>query len=301
MRPLRASGTCLAPRAGMNFRRTGRPALSHPIAVAAKKKRIPPKPAPKNVVAEVRSGRTPRTPASRRAIWENVKSFLGAIVIFLVIRTFLVEAYRIPSPSMVPTLLVGDWLFVNKLVYGPHIPFTDINFPGYGQPRRRDVVVFESPPQLDQPWDLTPTLVKRLVGLSGDTLYMRDDVLYVNGMEQRQGYGAEATNSDDENLVSPAFEWMRRYELKASRFPAPLPQPTLGNWGPIVVPASHYFMLGDSRHASKDSRYWGLVPRKNFRGRPLFVYYSFRGGPEKRRPLPAITDIRWSRIGTRIR
>ncbi len=269
--------------------------------MAAKKKRVPQPQAPKNVVAAVRSGRATRTAGSGRALWENVKSLLGAVVIFLVIRTFFIEAYRIPSGSMIPTLLIGDWLFVNKLVYGPHIPFTDINLPGYGEPRRSDVVVFESPPQHDQPWDLTPTLVKRLVGLPGDTLYMRNDQLYVNGMEQRQGFAGQAQPLGDPTAYHPAFEWMRKYELKASRFPEPLPRPALGNWGPIVIPAEHYFMLGDSRHASKDGRYWGLVPRKNFRARPLFVYYSFRGGEERRRPLPALTDIRWSRIGTRIR
>jgi len=269
--------------------------------VAAKKKRAPARPAPKNVVATARAGGTARTPVPRGALWENVKSLLGAVLIFLVIRTFLIEAYRIPSGSMIPTLLVGDWLFVNKLVYGPHIPFTDVNLPGYGAPRRGDVVVFESPPQRDQPWDLTPTLVKRLVGLAGDTLYMRNDLLYVNGMEQRQGYAAQVRATGDPTYYHPAFEWQRPFELQSSRFPTPLPRPTLGNWGPIVIPAGHYFMLGDSRHESKDGRYWGLVPRKNFRARPLFVYYSFRGGDEKRRPLPALTDIRVSRIGTRIR
>jgi signal peptidase I len=268
--------------------------------VAAKKKRAAPPP-PKNVVAAAKAGRGTKTSASGQAVWENVKSLLGAVLIFLVIRTFLVEAYRIPSGSMVPTLLIGDWLFVNKLVYGPHIPFTDINLPGYGTPRRGDVVVFKSPPQHDQPWDLTPTLVKRLVGLGGDTLYMRNDQLYVNGMEQRQGFAGEARPLGDPNRYDPLFEWQRRYELKSSRFPAPPPRPTLGNWGPIVIPPGYYFMLGDARHESKDGRYWGLVPRENFRARPLFVYYSYRGGTEKRRPLPAITDIRWGRIGTRIR
>jgi len=269
--------------------------------VAAKKKRASAGTPSKNVVAAARAGGGARTAASRGALWENVKSLLGAVLIFLVIRTFLIEAYRIPSGSMIPTLLVGDWLFVNKLVYGPHLPFTDINLPGYGAPHRGDVVVFESPPQHDQPWDLTPTLVKRLVGLAGDTLYMRNDLLHVNGMEQRQGYAAQERAKGDPNYYHPAFEWQRPYELKSSRFPAPLPRPTLGNWGPIVIPPGHYFMLGDSRHESKDGRYWGLVPRKNFRARPLFVYYSYRGGDEKRRPLPALTDIRFGRIGTRIR
>src|SRR5688500_19268936 len=153
--------------------------FSHAMAVAAKKKRPPPRTPPKNVVAAARSGGA--RSMSWRPVWDNVKSLLGAVLIFLVIRTFLIEAYRIPSPSMVPTLLVGDWLFVNKLVYGPHIPFTNINLPGYGAPKRGDVVVFKSPTQIDQPSDPNPTLVKRLIGLPGDTLYMRDDLLFVNG------------------------------------------------------------------------------------------------------------------------
>ncbi len=106
----------------------------------------PADPAP-NPVAALRAD----APRPGGALWENVKSFGTALLLFLVLRAFLVEAFRIPSGSMVPTLLVGDWLFVNKLRYGPHIPFTSVNLPGYAEPARGDVVVFESPPQLDQP------------------------------------------------------------------------------------------------------------------------------------------------------
>src|SRR5881409_1508888 len=143
-----------------------------------------------NVVAEARGGKAPRGSAAgsggRRAhaTWETIKSIAGAIAIYLVIRTLFVEAYRIPSGSMIPTLLVGDWLFVNKLVYGPTIPFTNTHLPGYAQPKRNDVVVFVSPYQADEAAkgdDPTPTLVKRLVGVAGDTLYMRGGLLYLTG------------------------------------------------------------------------------------------------------------------------
>ena len=270
------------------------------MAVAAKKKRPTTQTSPKNVVATARAGGAP-APRSWKPVWDNVKSLLGAVLIFLVIRTFFIEAYRIPSGSMVPTLLVGDWLFVNKLVYGPHIPFTDITLPGYGEPTRGDVVVFKSPTQIDQPWDPNPTLVKRLMGLPGDTIYMRDDLLFVNGMERRQGHGTADNPKGDPNAYNALFEWQHAYELKGSRFPDPPARPTVGNWGPLVIPDRHYFMLGDSRHDSKDGRFWGLVPRQNFRARPLFVYYSYRGGGESDDVFPFITDIRWSRIGTRIR
>lgn len=245
---------------------------------------------PRNVV---RATTKPRVKSS--ASWkENLKGILGTVAIFLFIRIFFFEAYRIPSPSMVPAMLVGDWLFVNKLVYGPHIPFTNINLPGYAEPKRYDISVFVSPTQVDQPWDPNPTLVKRLVGLPGDTLYMRDAKLFVDGIEQRQGYGAES-DPGDPNETSPLFEWQAQYALKTSRFgPAPT-LPTHDNWGPIVIPAGHYFMMGDNRYNSKDSRYWGIVPRENFRGRPLFVYYSWDA--ESTRPLAFITQIRWGRIG----
>lgn len=262
--------------------------------MASKKSSAPSK--TKNVVAQSRRKRA--STMSGRAVWENIKGLLGAVLLFLVIRTFFFEAYRIPSGSMIPSMLIGDWLFVNKLRFGPHIPFTNINLPGYAEPARYDIIVFQSPPQIDQPWDPTPTLVKRLVGLPGDTLYMRDAKLFVNGIEQRQGYGA-SSEPGDPNEVSDLFDWQKGFGLKASRFgPAPA-QPTHDNWGPLAIPSKHYFMMGDSRYNSKDSRYWGLVPRDNIRGRPLFVYYSWNADSD--RALPFISDIRWGRIGHWIR
>lgn len=239
-----------------------------------------------------------------RNLWENFKSIVGALAIFLVLRAFLVEAYRIPSGSMIPTLLVGDWLFVNKAIYGAHVPFSRASLPAYREPRRGDVVVFVSPFQADEDslgHDPTPTLVKRLVGTPGDTLYMRNAILYVNGIAQRQGFGATPTaNPELANSVDPLFNWQKKVGLKASRFgPAPA-QPTHDNWGPFVVPPSRLFMMGDSRYNSKDSRYWGFVPRENVRGKPLFVYYSYNAD-DSDRPLPMLTDIRWSRIGHWIR
>jgi signal peptidase I len=238
------------------------------------------------------------------SLWENFKSIIGALVIFLILRAFLVEAYRIPSGSMIPTLLVGDWLFVNKAIYGAHIPFSNASLPAYRDPRRGDVVVFVSPFQADEDslgHDPTPTLVKRLVGTPGDTLYMRNAVLYVNGIAQRQGFGMNAAvNPEMANAVDILFDWQKKVGLKASRFgPAPA-QPTHDNWGPFVVPPGKLFMMGDSRYNSKDSRYWGFVPRENVRGKPLFVYYSYNAD-DSDRPLPMLTDIRWGRIGHWIR
>ena len=277
------------------------------------RKQAPPLPSgmkSKNVVAQARDGGKPSRPAGQ-VLWENLKSIAGAVVIYLVIRTLFIEAFRIPSGSMIPTLLVGDWLFVNKLAYGPTIPFTNSHLPGYSSPKHGDVVVFVSPYQADNAPDFTPTLVKRLIGMPGDTLLMRDGVLSLNGAPQRQSFAA-SNPSGDNSTPAPNFTWQHGIEVKGSRFGPPPEQPTLGNWGPLVIPADHYFMMGDNRYCSKDSRYWGVVPRDNIRGRPLFVYYSYvpgASGPTNDpcsgevsdRPLSFITDIRWSRLGHWVR
>jgi signal peptidase I len=234
-----------------------------------------------------------------RRFWETFKALLSALLFFIFLRTFIIEAYRIPSGSMIPTLLVGDWLFVNKLVYGPHIPFTNSHLPGYREPHRGDVVVFKSPTQTDQPWDPNPTLVKRLVGEPGDTLFMRGGVLYLNGQVSKLNFPA-TDSAQIFDSRDPLFEWQKSAGLKASRFGAAPADPTHDNWGPLVVPPGHYFMMGDSRYNSKDSRYWSFVPRENVRGQPMFVYYAYNAD-DSDKPLPFITDIRWSRIGHRIR
>ena len=146
------------------------PSVSLLASPVAPRKRTPASGKPKNTVAQARGGKSPSAGRS----WESFKSLVALIAIFLAIRAFVIEAYRIPSGSMVPSLLVGDWLFVNKFIYGPTIPFTGspirIRIPGtpirfYRDPHRGDIVVFQSPPQVDQPEDPTPTLVKRLIGM----------------------------------------------------------------------------------------------------------------------------------------
>ncbi len=266
-----------------------------------------------NVVADARRGRGGGKTARRGWFWENLKSLVGALIIFLFIRTFFVEAYKIPSGSMIPTLLVGDWLFVNKAIYGPAIPFTHIHLPGYSDPHRGDVVVFISPYQADeaaQGSDPTPTLVKRLIGMPGDTIYMRHGMVYIDGVAQPPVHGAQGYTGDPAQSrpddTSPLFDWQSRIALHNTRFGSAPAVPTHDDWGPLLIPAGDYFMMGDNRYCSKDSRYWGVVPRANLRGRPMFVYYSYKPDPGgglndcdgavSDRPLSFITDIRWGRL-----
>src|SRR5687767_1027079 len=234
----------------------------------------------------------------------TIVGVLPLLAIFLGARVALAEAYRIPSGSMEPTLQVGDRIFVNKLRLGPHIPFTTASLPGYAHPRRNDIVVFVSPPQDPAiritPTDVTPTLVKRIVGVAGDTVMMRRGRLLVNGTV------APPRNTDyflDDAIADqpqPLFAWQHRIEVRGSRFGPPPALLSLHDWGPLVVPAGMFFMLGDNRDNSVDSRYYGPVPRANLRGTPMFVYYSYdteRGVDFFR----AVTEIRWHRIGTWIR
>jgi signal peptidase I len=240
-----------------------------------------------------RSSKVPMLAHGKRILRE----LLPVIAIVLVTRTMLAEAYRIPSGSMEPTLLVGDWLFVNRLRLGPHIPFTQANLPGYAVPRRGDVVVFVSPPQDPAiritPDDITPVLVKRIVGMPGDTVMMRGGRLEVNGVVESRSVRDAAGANEPQAL----FAWQHTIEVNGSRFGPPAAQPSQHEWGPLVVPAGQYFMMGDNRDDSVDSRYYGPVSRRNLRGTPMFVYYSY--DPEEGLDyLRAITAIRWRRLGT---
>ncbi len=250
----------------------------------------------KSTVAAARKG---GSVVNAKNVWEVTKSLAGILAIFLVLRIFLIEAYRIPSGSMIPTMLIGDWLFVNKLRYGPHIPFTDVNLPGYAEPKRGDIVVFVSPYQIENPADPTPTVVKRVIAVGGDTIHSRAGVVHINGQPQQQGY-AVASGAMGPLETRAIFDWQKRYQLVTSRFGPPPSAPTIDDFGPLLIPEGHFFMMGDNRYNSYDSRFYGVVPRKNIRGRPLFVYYSWNAD-DSDRPLPAITDIRWSRLGTIIR
>ncbi len=220
-----------------------------------------------------------------------LKSIAVALLLFLVIRTFLVQTFTITSGSMENTLLVGDWLMISKLAYGPQIPFTHARLPGYSHPERGDVAVFKPPPPDETDLDV----VKRIIGMPGDTLSMRRAVLYIDGKPQVEPYVIH-TNAEG-NGSHPWMVWQKQY-LVAGVNPATY-HPTRDDWGPIVVPPHHYFMMGDNRDDSLDSRFWGFLPEANFEGRAFFIYFSYDS--QALDPFPFIQDIRWHRVGKVIR
>ncbi len=224
-----------------------------------------------------------RKPASQSAR-EWVKSIVIALVIWFFLRALLVEAFRIPSGSMENTLLIGDFLFVNKALYGAEIPFVHARLPAFREPQRFDIVIFDSPVEPGV------NVVKRVVGVPGDTLSMTDNVLHLNGTP----IGEPHANSGDlaNDLEDPAMrQWQVRYLADRDRRSY---RPTLKNWGPVVVPPDSFFVMGDNRDNSYDSRYWGFLGRDRIEGRPLFIYYSF--DKNGLMPLPFLTSIRWGRI-----
>lgn len=225
--------------------------------------------------------------APRSALREWGKSIAIAVVIWLFLKIFLVEAFRIPSPSMENTLLPGDFLFVNKAVYGAVIPFTGIRLPAFREPERGDVVVFDSVEEEGM------DIVKRVIGVAGDTLEMRHGQVYRDGELQPEPF---VVHSDITKSESPrARAQMRAWQVQhlAGVDPATY-QPDLQNWGPLVVPPDSFFVMGDNRDDSYDGRYWGFLPRQNIRGTPIVIYYSYN--PDSWRSLKVITAIRWDRL-----
>lgn len=223
---------------------------------------------------------------ARKKTFEWIRAAAWAIGIWLLLSTFLVQAYFIPSPSMETTLMVGDVLFVNKFLFGAKIPFINAHLPAIRQPRRGDIVVFISPIE-------DSILVKRLIGIPGDTLQMKAGVLYRNGKALEEPYAQSLSPEFSEDSVT-------RGEMRALQLPhyiGPDPAhylPDVHEWGPIVVPHDSLWMMGDNRDRSRDARFWGFTPRGNVRGTPIIIYYSWEASSY--RPLPFFTATRWNRI-----
>jgi signal peptidase I len=212
--------------------------------------------------------------------FEAVASVCSTLVVGLFILTFLAQNYVFPSGSMQNTLLVGDHLVVDQLTLMP--PASWMPLIRYREPKRGDIVVFIKPvyqPGIDATdADGTPQytpLVKRLIGVPGDHIHLRNGIVFVNGVAQPAGF-AQPTTTDNFNEFLDAFPAVPPAEATGSTESWAVNISSYIHDGDLVVPPGMYFMMGDNRHNSLDSRYWGFVPRANIRGRPLFNYWSFR-------------------------
>ena len=192
----------------------------------------------------------------RSVVREYAVVMVQALVLALFIRSFVVQSFHIPSGSMEDTLLVGDFLLANKFVYGAKIPFTDTRLPAIRAPRRGDIIVFQAP-------HVPKDFIKRCAAVEGDVVEMRGNALYVNGEMVEEPYV---------KLEGPA--------------------PPAADFGPMLVPPGHLFMLGDNRNNSQDSRFWGMVDMDLVKGKAFLLYWSW----DRHRHLP-----RLSRIGDLIR
>jgi signal peptidase I len=250
----------------------------------------------------------------KETFWEAVASTSSVLVVGLFILYFLGQNMVIPSGSMEKTLLIGDHVLVDRITLAP--PSKWMPLVHYREPRRGDIVVFIRPaPEPEPDADGNPqylTLVKRLIGVPGDRIHLHEGVVYVNGVAQPM---------PKEGLDTPVLSSEQTF---LDEFPAVMPTPTdthgaVDTWvvelpshienGDLVVPPGKYFMMGDHRHASMDSRFWGFVPRENIMGRPLFNYWSFQTPDDQQEKtgigntlawmghvvIHFFTDTRWSR------
>jgi signal peptidase I len=197
---------------------------------------------------------------------ENVEALVIAVILALFIRAFVVQAFKIPSGSMENTLLIGDYILVNKFIYGVKLPFTDVTVVPIKDPRRGDIIVFK------YPGDPSKDYIKRVVGVGGDSIDIRDKKVYVNGELQENAF-AKFTDS--------------RIFSDPHRYPGNILQ--RDNYGPKKVPQGELFVMGDNRDSSNDSRFWGFVPKSSVRGRAFVIYWSW----DKNKKI----GVRWNRLG----
>ena len=194
---------------------------------------------------------------------ENVEAIAIAILLALFIRTFVIQAFKIPSGSMKETLQIGDHILVNKFIYGIKLPFVQKMIVPIKEPSKEDIVVFRYPenPKLD--------FIKRVVGVEGDVIEIRNKKLYVNDELVERGYAIHT----DPHLIPAAYN-------------------KRDNYGPVIVPSDSLFVMGDNRDNSKDSRFWGFVNLKAVKGKAFMIYWSWN----KNNSQTLLNYVRWGRI-----
>jgi signal peptidase I len=193
-------------------------------------------------------------------VQEYIEAIIIAILIALVIRTFVIQAFKIPSRSMVPTLLVGDQILVNKFIYGVKIPYLRKTIIPVTNPQKGDIVVFIYPN------DRSKDFIKRVIGIAGNKIEIKNKRIFINDKEYSDSYGVYS-----DNLIYPGIIQPR------------------DNFGPVTVPQGSLFVMGDNRDESSDSRYWGFVDIKDVEGKAFIIYWSWNHEDN---------NLRWRRLGS---
>ncbi len=191
---------------------------------------------------------------------ENIEAIIIAIILALFIRTFIVQAFKIPSGSMQPTLKIGDHILVNKFIYGVKLPYVRTTLIPVGEPERGDIIVFKYPEQPDKDF------IKRVIGVPGDRVRIKEKQVFINGQPLNHDYGVHT----DANIIPGRVNHR-------------------DNFGPATVPEGAYFVMGDNRDNSYDSRFWGFVDESAIKGEAFIIYWSWDSED---------FDVRWGRIGT---
>lgn len=230
--------------------------------------------------------------AKEPTLVEWSRAFFPVLLIVLVLRSFVAEPFRIPSASMMPTLLVGDFILVNKFAYGLRLPVLESRILDLGSPERGDVAVFRYPPSPDKDY------IKRVVGLPGDHVAYRNKTLYVNGEEvpqRRLGQYSAREVDQRRDRVLPGSQLIEEKLGEDAHRILVSPQAnglrSEGLASGVEVPEGHYLMMGDNRDNSLDGRHWGFVPEDHLRGEAMFIWLSWE---------PFAAPPQWSRIGETI-
>lgn len=183
---------------------------------------------------------------SKRFLRDYVQPIIIALIAALIIRAYVIQAFKIPSGSMIPTLLIGDHILVNKFLYGTKIPFSDKRVLIFKKPERGDIIVFKYPE------DPKKDFIKRIIAIEGDKIESRDKIIYVNGDKLSESYVQHT-----DNAILPQGIGLR------------------DNFGTMVIPEHKFFVMGDNRDQSHDSRFWGFVDAQDIKGKALIIYWSW--------------------------
>ena len=201
---------------------------------------------------------------TKSKVQEYIEAIIIAILIAVVIRTFIIQAYKIPSRSMVPALLVGDHLLVNKFIYGIKIPIIRKIILPISDPKRGDIIVFIYPN------DRTKDYIKRVIGVGGDKIEIKNKDIFINDQPYKDAFGIYSDSTIYPAIIQPR-----------------------DNFGPVIVPHGSLFVMGDNRDESADSRFWGFVDLKDVEGKALIIYWSWNSEEQDN----LLRKIRWERLG----